>query len=75
MAAYITFGFVAIDGDVDGAGVVIAAQHLLPRVTAINTFVHAAFTAGRTVFSECRDINDVRIRGMNADLGDGVDVA
>ena len=64
----------AIDLDVDGAGLVVAEQHLLPRLAAVGRLEHAALVARRAVLSEVGDEDDVRVGGVNADLRDRVRV-
>ena len=63
---------VAVDRDVDRAGLVVAIQHLAPTLAAIGALEHAALCTRHAVLAERRDEHDVRIRGMNADLGDAV---
>ena len=63
-----------IDLDVDGAGLVVAEQHLLPRLAAVGALEDAALVARLAVAAEVGDEDDVGIGRMDADLRDRVGV-
>ena len=63
---------IAVEGDIHSPRALVAEEDALPGVAPIRAPEQAALLARRAVFPERRDIDDVRVRGMDADLGDAV---
>ena len=64
----------AIDRDVDRAGLGVAEQHLLPALAAVDRLEDAALVVVPAVASEVGDEDDVGVGGMDPDLRDRVGV-
>ena len=64
----------AIDRDVDRAGLGVAEQHLLPGLAAVDRLEHAALVVVLAVAAEVGDEDDVGVGRMDADLRDRVGV-
>ena len=60
-------GVAPIDDDVHGAGLVVAVEHLLPRLAAVGALEQAALLARHAVAPEAGDEDDVVVGGVNAD--------
>ena len=65
---------VAIQRDVNGTGAFVAEEDPLPAVPAVGAPEDAAFLARHPVLAERRDVHDVRIGRVDANLGDPVRV-
>jgi hypothetical protein len=63
-------GIRAVNADVNGGRRIVAEQHAPPALAAVGAFEHAALRVRRRVLAERRHEDDVRVRGMNADLRD-----
>ena len=63
---------VAVEGDIDRARLVVAKQHLPPRLAAVGALEHATLGAGHAVLAEHRREHDVGVCRMDADLRDGI---
>jgi hypothetical protein len=67
-------GIVGVDHDIDGAGARILEQRAFPRLAAVGALENAALLARAVIQPERRDIDDVGIGRVNADLRDRIDV-
>ena len=61
---------VAVDADVDRGGLVVAIQHLLPRLATVDALVDTTVLVRRRVLAEGGDKDDVGVGRVDADLGD-----
>ena len=65
-------GIRAIDRDVDRPRPLVTKEHATPVLAAIGRLEHATLRARHTVLAEARDVDDVRIGRVDADLGDAM---
>ena len=65
---------VAIQRDVNGTGPLVTEEDPLPAVPAVGAPEETALLARHPVLSERRDVDDVRVGRVDADLGDAVGV-
>src|SRR5262249_50065920 len=63
---------VVVDDQVNNAGAVVAKEDFLPHLAAVARAIDAALFVLAERMAERRDINDVRIRGMDAHASDGL---
>lgn len=64
-------GVGGVHGDVDGAGMVVVAEDLLPGLAAVDGPVHAAVGVVAPLMPAGGGIGDVGIGGMDDDAGEG----
>src|SRR5204863_5755628 len=62
-------GVLRIHHEIDGAGLVVAIEHALPRFAAVLRTEDAAFGVGAVGIAQRRDEHDVRVGRMDADAG------
>ena len=63
-------GVLRVEDDVNAAGLVIDEQNFLPGGAAVGGAINAALGAGCVHMSQGRDVDDVRVRGVNDDGAD-----
>ncbi len=64
-----------VEAEIDGAGAIVAKEDFGPGLAAVFRAEDAAFLVGAVGVAERGDVDDVGIRRMNANAGDGLRVA
>src|SRR5262249_5678598 len=68
-------GAVAVEGDIDHAGVLVDEEDVRPGFAAVGGFVDAALFVGSPEMAEGGDVGGVGIGGMDGDAADVVGIA